>query len=233
MGAVFLASIGWLGTWTLPDMNSAGKTTVHTSIHGDGNRHHLTLSGRRGTHFDIFWVENAEPKAINPSFPSIHIQTTACHNAWIHMVYTDSKIPEWTIFIDAQNKHTSGTAYPFYTYEQDFYDAPLWTYSVFNKPIHCWKGHAFAVTVNHDKKTIHCVGGIQWGFELSWFKLRPVAIHPSCLSQQDWEKAWQMVQKNTARVFFNLPKQVERIPLDDFMSEFQYGIKDAKGGIIS
>jgi hypothetical protein len=152
MGAVFLASIGWLGTWTLPDMNSAGKTTVHTSIHGDGNRHHLTLSGRRGTHFDIFWVENVEPKAINPSFPSIHIQTTACHNAWIHMVYTDSKIPEWTIFIDAQNKHTSGTAYPFYTYEQDFYDAPLWTYSVFNKPIHCWKGHAFAVTVNHDKK---------------------------------------------------------------------------------
>jgi hypothetical protein len=39
--------------------------------------------------------------------------------------------------------------------------------------------------------------------------------------------------KNTAKVFFNLPKQVERIPLDDFMSEFQYGTKDAKGGIIS
>lgn len=157
---------------------------------------HFKLDAGGDKHFDVSLVENSKPNCLNPHFPCIHIQASESHNAWIHIVYTDAKAPEWRVFIDAaNNKDIQGSPYPFYTYEHDFYDAPLWTYSLFTKPLRFWKGHAFAVEVDHQKKSIKCLGGIEWGFELSHFRLRPKAIYPQLLNKQDWENVWQLFQE--------------------------------------
>ncbi|ETZ07775.1 hypothetical protein P618_200016 [Holospora obtusa F1] len=185
----------WLGTWKSPDVNYSGDTNIHTCIHSDDRKLHFKLDVGGGNNFDVYLVENSKPNYLNPYFPSIHIQASQPHNAWIHIVYTDSKDPEWRTFIDARNIDSSGSTYPFYTYEQDFYDAPLWTYSLFNRPLRFWKGHAFAVKVDHQKKYIHCIGGIEWGFELSYFRLRPKATAPQLLNKETWEKAWQILQE--------------------------------------
>jgi hypothetical protein len=107
-------------------------------------------------------------------------------------VYTDSTDPTLRTFVDYNPKWTN---YPFYSYSNYFYDAPLWTYSLLNKPLSFWTGHAFAVSVDHQKKLINCIGGIKWGFELSQMKLRPNAIHPQLLDKRDWEKAWNILQE--------------------------------------
>ena len=186
----------WLGIWKSLDVNHSGDTNIHTCIHSDDRKLRFKLGAGGGNNFDVYLVEHSKQNCLNPYFPSIHIQASQPHNAWIHIIYTDSKAPEWRTFIDAANIDSpGGSAYPFYTYEQDFYDAPLWTYSLLNKPLHFWKGHAFAVKVDHQKKSIHCIGGIEWGFELSNFRLRPKSIHPQLLNKESWEKTWHILQE--------------------------------------
>jgi hypothetical protein len=193
--SVVFAVIWWLGTWKSPDANFAGQTTIHTCVHSDDRKRHITLGTGGGNNFDIYWVKSSQPSCLNPYFPAIHIQASQPHNAWVHIVYTDSKAPGWRAFIDAANKDSASSAYPFYTDQKDFYDAPLWSYSLFNKPLCFWKGHAFAVQVDHQKKSIHCMGGIGWGFELSHFRVRPKATAPQLLKKEDWERAWQLLQE--------------------------------------
>lgn len=184
----------WLGTWKSPDVNHSEDTNIHTCFHTDDRKLNYKLGSGEGNNFDVYLVENSKPNCLNPYFPSIHIQASQSHNAWIHIVYTDSQAPEWRTFIDTTTKNSSGSTYPFYTYEQDFYDAPLWTYSLFNKPIRFWKGHAFAVKADHQNKSINCIGGIEWGFALSDFRLRPKTTAPRLLNKEHWEKAWQILQ---------------------------------------
>jgi hypothetical protein len=124
----------WLSTWKSPDVNHSGDTNIHTCIHSDDRRLHFALDSGRGNNFDISLVENSKQNCLNPHFPSIHIQASQPHNAWIHIVYTDSSSPQWRTFIDAANIDSPGSAYPFYTYEQDFYDAPLYDYSFSQQP---------------------------------------------------------------------------------------------------
>lgn len=185
----------WLGTWKSHGGNYSGDTNIHTCIHRDDRKLHFKLDDGGGNNVDVYLVENSKPNCFNPYFPSIYIQVSQSHNAWVHIVYTDSKAPKWRTFIDAANVDSPGSAYPFYTYEQDFHDEPLWTYSLFDKPLSFWKGHAFAVKVDHQKKSIDCIGGIEWGFELSYFRLRPKSIHPQLLNKETWEKAWQILQE--------------------------------------
>ncbi|NDB85354.1 MAG: hypothetical protein EB127_22025 [Alphaproteobacteria bacterium] len=145
--------------------------------------------------FKIKQINNSSKESINPYFPVIVIEPNLKIDAWIHVVYTDASHPynsKRKTFVDYNPKWTE---YPFYSYAQYFYDAPLWTYSFFSKPLSFWKGHAFAVSVDHQKKSIHCIGGIEWGFELSYFRLRPKSIHPQLLNKETWEKAWQILQE--------------------------------------
>jgi len=199
MIAIFITFIYFLtirlASWQSPDINHSGKTNIPACIHSDDKKLHFKLEVGSGNNFDVYLVENSKPNCLNPYFPSIHIQAGQLHNAWVHIVYTDSKAPEWKVFIDAANINSPLSAYPFYTYAHDFQDAPLWTYSLFSKPLSFWKGHAFALRVDHQKKSIHCLGGIQWGFELSQFRLRPKAINPKALNNLDWDKAWQILQE--------------------------------------
>lgn len=141
--------------------------------------------------FDVAYVKNAQSDCAGPYFPAIHIKTQASHNAWLHLVRTDCTAePRWLCFIDACREQ-----YPFYSVRQDFSDNPLWYYSLFSKPLSFWIGHAYAVQVDHQNKTIECVGGISWGFRLAWWSLRPVMILPLALTQNDWCVDWKIFQE--------------------------------------
>ena len=189
-GILSVALVMCVMLWTSPNINLSSVKNIHASIHDDHRKLYFKIGTRQGKYFNVYLVNNSAPECLNPFFPSIHIQASQSHNAWVHIVYTDSKAPEWRTFIDAANVDSPGSAYPFYTYEQDFYDAPLWTYSLLKKPLSFWKGHAFALKVDHHRKTIECIGGIEWGFELPLVKLRPKAIHPKVLGRLEWEQAF-------------------------------------------
>ena len=84
-----------------------------------------------------------------------------------------------------QSENISWAVLTVYDTMQEFYDAPLWRYSLFSKPLSYWKGNALAVEVDHENKTIKPVGGISWGFNLSSFQIRPICITPSALNEDD------------------------------------------------
>ena len=93
------------------------------------NYKNLKLNSMEGD-FNIFYIPNAPRNCFNPSFPIIHIKLKQEHNAWLQIVRTDSSDKKLQKFID-----TNVELYPFYTLEQDFYDAPLWSYTLFSKPL--------------------------------------------------------------------------------------------------
>lgn len=188
----------WLGTWKSPGNNYQGGLYLHPeNINFSKYKPdlELELSPSSGVIFKIKQINNSPKQSINPHFPVILIEPNVKVDGWIHIVYTDATHPDnlkWKTFVDYDPKWTD---YPFYSNLQYFYDAPLWTYSLFNKPLHFWKGHAFAAKVDHQNKSIHCIGGIEWGFELSDFRLRPKTTAPRLLNKERWEKAWQILQE--------------------------------------
>lgn len=127
----------------------------------------------------------------NPYFPIIHIKTDQEHNAWLHIIRTDCLDAALQEFIDSDGAAQSS----FYTLNQDFYDAPLWRYMLFSKPLSYWIGHAYAVKVDHEKKTIKVIGGIKWGFRLSFFPIKPQMILPSYLHLEDWQSDWEVFKR--------------------------------------
>jgi hypothetical protein len=143
--------------------------------------------------FDINYIENCPSDCINPNYPSIHITTSADHNAWLHVVRTDTIDPQtgqpnWT-FIDSHE-----SIYPFYTCGTDFYDAPCWNSSLLAKPLGYWKGHAYAVSVDYENSTIQFVGGIEWGFTWSTFGFSPTAIPPRVVTEQERLADWKIFE---------------------------------------
>ena len=163
----------------------------------------------RGNVFEIDLIKNAGRQCANVGFPIIHVTTQAPHNAFLQVVYTDSALPELRQFIDAADAVKYPEIYPFYTLNQDFDDAPKWSYSFFVKPVRRWDAHVYAVQMNHEQGTIHCVGGIKWGFEFSYFSLSPQAITPSALTQEDWKKDWEFFAEQTGAFFTLAPNMLQ------------------------
>lgn len=188
----------WIVTWRSTGQNIAGEFYLHPK-NINFNKHipdlELELYSSRRVMFKVKQINNTPKNSINPYFPVILIEANVKVDGWIHMVYTDASDHDnlkWKTFIDFDPKWTN---YPFYSYSQYFYDAPLWTYSLLSKPLSFWRGYAFAVKADHKKKSINCIGGIKWGFELSNFKLRPKTLRPKLLKQNEWGQAWQMLQE--------------------------------------
>ena len=177
--------------WQAPDANWGRERNAWECIYNDPLRKRFDFQD-----FAVDLVENSSPKCINPYFPTIYIQTIKPHNAWLHIVYTDSKEAEGRlkVFIDSENLGKNKSPYPFYSLEKDFYDAPLWKYTLFYKPLSFWRGHAWAVLIDRKNKTIKPIGGICWGFKLSYTKLRPTFISPSSLDKNTWVEDWSVVQ---------------------------------------
>jgi hypothetical protein len=175
--------------WQSPDVNQSAADNLHQCIYKSDDKRNLKVRSLNNE-FDITYVENSGYDCFNPNFPAIHITSKAKHNAWLHVVYTDrNDIKDNQIFVDPDK---APNIYPFYNLGQEFYDAPLWRYSLLSKPLSYWKGHAWAVEVDHENKTIKPIGGISWGFNLLHFKIRPTWITPSTLNQDDWLNDWQI-----------------------------------------
>ena len=185
LSVFFLIVLLLVSTWESSYINYESTSDLNFQIHSGYNRQNFNIKSWASANFEVFLVPNATKKALNPYFPQIHIRVDKPHNAWIQVVHTDSKDPRYKVFVDTAEETKLA---PFYTLDKDFYDSPLWSYTFFKKPITFWHGHAYAVNVDHEKKTIECLGGIKWGFELKYTKLRPVALLSQSLSQSDWNK---------------------------------------------
>ena len=192
---LFIGFLYFIVQWKSPSCNLFSTLSIHDSVHAYGEKKYVYPLEKIEGNFIVYFMENTHKTSINPYFPAIHIQTTVPHNAWIHVVYADAKDVKWRTFLDAPPKNISHSSYPFYTCKKDFYDAPLWRYGIFSKPLRYWKGHAFAVNIDYKEKKIHCLGGIQWGFKLSFLALRPKGIFPSPLNKKHWTKAWKIIKE--------------------------------------
>lgn len=172
--------------WRSPETNLAGERDICKYIEQNPNKLSFELVNQKGIRFFVNLVKNCEVRAINPYFPAIGIKIRPECNAWLHIVYTDCKEPKYRTFIDAPASGGQYSTYPFYSKSSYFSDAPLWTYWLFSKPLSFWKGQVFALQVDLQNKTVKCLGGVQWGFQLHWTKLCPVAIIPKLLTDQAW-----------------------------------------------
>jgi len=195
------ASIAWLGKiaydWKSPGVNQAAQRSIHQCIH-DGPHNTDTLTSM-GHLFIAHYVEHTAKDCINPHFPLIHISTNEDHNAWLHIVRTDCRSePKLRQFVDAADE-----VFPLYTLQQDFYDAPCWSYTLFSKPLSFWIGHAYAVRVDHENKTIRCIGGVEWGFKFSYLPVHPQMIFPRALALQDWQEDWPVFKTAKERMLFD------------------------------
>jgi hypothetical protein len=152
----------------------------------------IQLESESGAIFEIKYIKNAGENCINPDFPIIFIDTKTKHSGWIQIVYTDSIDPKLRKFVDYDPKFTNA---PFYSNSQYFYDAPLWSYSLYEKPLTFWRAHTFAIIIDDKNKTIDCIGGIEWGFEFHATKSKPVAIDPKLLDKKVWEDDWEIIKE--------------------------------------
>lgn len=84
------------------------------------------------------------------------------------------------------------------------YDASLWTYPIFLKNQCFGKGYVFAVKIHHKNKTIECLGGIEWGFELHLINLFPTLFEPKLLNNTNLENIWNFI-KNTLPEYRQIP----------------------------
>jgi hypothetical protein len=160
---------------------------IHSHPHQTENLNSL------GNTFQVDYIPNASTSSINPHFPVIHFATEGKHNGWVHIVHTDMKEKKWQKFVDAM---PGAEAFPFYTEDQEFYDAPLYAHSLFRRPVTVWKGHAYAVEVDHKSKTIKCLGGVEWGFKLPFFKFHPVCLTPRALQPEEWNQDWAFLHES-------------------------------------
>lgn len=138
--------------------------------------------------FDVSYIKHSSVQ----HFPGIHFQVNRDLKSvcWLQVVTTDCKNSKLQKFIDACDE-----IFPVYTYGKDFYDIPVWSYSIFSKPLSFWRAHAWAILLDKDKKTIQCLGGISWGFELSFWRFWPCMILPKPLNMSDWIQDWNVFKK--------------------------------------
>lgn len=177
--------------WESPDVNRAHTKSAHQALYESD--YYLLSFTTMGNQFVIAVAPHAPEDAVNPHFPIAHIRTSAPHNAWLHLVRTDSNNIKLQRFIDSAENEEE--LFPFYSFEQDFYDSPIWRYGLFNKPLSFWNGYAYAVQVDREAKTIKCVGGLAWGFTLAPYAIRPQDIHPKPLTEAEWKRDWLFFQQ--------------------------------------
>lgn len=125
-----------LYNWNFKGVNNNHAVSLHDCIYASKYHQKVNILSMNNN-FEIAYIENSNINCINPYFPSIHINTKEYHNAWLHLVYTDSKDHRLKVFIDSDINY-----YPFYSLAKDFFDAPLWSYSLLKKPLSFWEGHA-------------------------------------------------------------------------------------------
>lgn len=142
-----------------------------------------------GSLLNVRYIPQGGAESCNPFFPSLVVSTDAQHDAWIHIVRTDSDQEEYRLFVDGADSQRHPEIYPFYTFEKDFYDAPLWCYTLLSKPLSYWEGHVYAVVFDRETGEMLFSGGVSWGFTFPHpFALFPQGIKPKALTFEDFIK---------------------------------------------
>ena len=152
--------------------------------------------------FTIRYSENSSPDCINPYFPSIHINFSGKHNAWLHIVRTNHE--NYRVFIDSVDKNKYPELYPFYqkidnpysefaSGDGDFYDAPIWFYKLWQPEVE-WIGHAYPVDVDYQSRVVRFYGGISWGFKFGNYRLRPSIILPTTIGGSEIKSDWEILK---------------------------------------
>lgn len=177
---IFFSVVLYLITWESQDINEHNRSLescIKYSTFGATNVQILSSSYT----FDVD-LARSDSTCINPYFPTIKITAlnNDIHDAWLHIVHSDTNAEKWRVFIDADQNN-----YPFYSLNKKFLDSPLWLYGLISKPLSYWEGHAYSVHLKDGK--IEFLGGVKWGFKLSFFNLRPVMIAPAPLTKKDFE----------------------------------------------
>lgn len=168
--------------WKSPRVNINAKKSIYDCIYSNKYNKYSFVSNNNN--FEVALLNHSPKECLNPYFPSIHIKFSGYHTAWIHIINTDDK--KYKRFVDTAEDNV---IYPFYTLGKDFFDAPLWNYTLFAKSLSFWEGHAYPVIINNDRRKIkYAGGGIAWGYKLSYFKVRPQVIIPRLLTIEDWKK---------------------------------------------
>ncbi len=170
-------------------ININPKLNIGDCISADSNN--VTIVNKE---LRISYIEKASSRCLNPNFPAIHIFTTNKHNAWLQIVFTDSTDPKLQEFIDSSSDN-----YPFYSFEQDYYDAPLWEYSIISKPLSFWKAHTYAIKLDRKNQIIEFVKGVEWGFTFTKFALHPKFTKPRILKQSDWQQDLQIFNREFSK----------------------------------
>ena len=173
---ILLGVMVYCYNWQSPTINYDTKYSPEECINLDLDIKQKVAIGS----FNIDYIENSRPSCINPYFPSIKIHSKIVHNAWLQVVYTDQQ--QWKVFIDSADKEKYPLVYPFYTMEDNFYDAPLWIYNLQSKIR--WEGHVYPVKVVGNQ--IIFVDGVAWGFEILPLKLRPKMIIPRLITEKEF-----------------------------------------------
>jgi hypothetical protein len=130
-----------------------------------------------GQNFKVCFVPYSKKKE-NKNYPMISIETDNEIIGYIQIVRTDSTEFSLKEFIDA-----GPSIFPYYTEEKFFFDAPIWNFSLFQKPIYYWDAHLYAVLKN--KEVIPLT---KWGFHFKYFfSLSPSVDKPCNLAKSDIE----------------------------------------------
>ena len=164
--------------------NQKSTKTIESTIYDNPNHETIDLISM-GHHFTVNFVRSADKESQNPGFPALHINLRQeGYGGLVHIIKTDHV--DHKTFLDAAPFDTFPDIYPFYTKDQDFFDAPFWTYNVLSKSISYWIGHAYAVIIDDEVKTIQCIGGIGWGYRIPWYWPYPRMIQPYALNLENW-----------------------------------------------
>jgi len=183
-------AFGWRNPGPYYDVRPQTDLALYHMICGDPNHKEIALASMDHS-FKVYFVKNMKPNSYNPYFPAIYIQAHDECNGWLQVINTDR--PDcYGRFIDTTPKDQE--PYPFYNRNKDFTDNPIWSYGLLFKPVSYWIGHAYAVHVDEEQKTITCLGGVSWGYRFVWWWLRPIMILPVALDKKDWQTDWKTFQ---------------------------------------
>ena len=195
----------YVSSWKSSEVNHNTKYSIEGCMHL-GKKKNIIIGD-----FNIDYVENSMVDCFNPNFPSIKINSRTQHNAWLHVVHTNND--NWKIFIDSVDKLKYPLMYPFYSMknnpydefngtDNNFYDAPLWTYNLIKTKKMRWEGHAYPVKITDNQ--IMFFDGIAWGFELLPFKLHPKMITPRIITENELKSDLEILKVELTNHEFNI-----------------------------
>lgn len=148
----------------------------------DENKEYIGIN-LEDNNFIVSYIENSNYKK-NKNFPIITVKSNKEIDGFIQIVRTDSCEEIYKEFID-----TTEEIKPYYTLGKEFFDAPVWNYHFFWKPLYNWTAHLYAVNTDKETNRKKIIPVLKWGFYFTYFfSFSPTMIKPIVLNEKEIEK---------------------------------------------